>query len=78
MESAELLKLLRDAARGVPDNVPPGWRTTRQWVAEWKISETAALRLIQRGLESGLMERRDFRVRTKTATLCLPHYRTTK
>ena len=60
-----------------PDNVPPGWKTMRQWASECGLSRESTQARMTRLLESGQAEMRKFRVRVRSYTMPIPHYRLT-
>lgn len=76
MESAQLLKHLRDAIACKIDEVPDGWKTTFQWANEWGISSNAAGILLSRAIKVGAVERKLFRIKTDgRGVYPTPHYR---
>ncbi len=76
---APLLARLRLLQSAPAEKIPTGWRTLKEWRAAWgDMSHPAALRLVQAGLKSGVMEMRKFRrIRLDGAPLPVPHYRQT-
>jgi hypothetical protein len=79
MESAELLRRIRDEL-GKKVQVPDSeWKTARQWGIVWGLGPAQANKMILQGIESGLMEMQRFRVSTPTrGSYPIPHYRQTK
>lgn len=69
-----LLAQLRAAQAGEPERVPDGWLTARGWARQWKISDSHARRLIERGVVDGLLNVRKFRVKQATRVIATPHY----
>lgn len=79
MESAELLKRLRQAINNQPDEVPAGWKTVEQFAGEWGISYHAAGFVLMRSSRLGLIEKRKFRIPTEgRGNYPTPHYREIK
>lgn len=62
MESAQLLKSLKEAIACQPETVPKGWKTMTQLAAEWGTSVSHAIRLIRKGIDIGTIEQRKFRI----------------
>lgn len=65
MDSAQLLKSLRDAVSNQSETVPPGWMTADQYAIEWGLSRTQSNRLLKRGVEAGLISGKQFRIKTE-------------
>lgn len=63
MDPAQLLKGLRDALFH-EDVVPPGWYTLTQLRDGWGLSYSHTQRLVQRGVEAGVIAHQKFKVRT--------------
>jgi len=79
MESAELLKRLRQAIANQPDKVPAGWKTVEQFAGEWGMTNNAAGIVLQRAAKCGAMERKRFRIQTVgRGVYPTPHYREIK
>ena len=76
MESAELLRRIRDEL-GKKVQVPDSeWKTARQWGIVWGLGPAQTSKMILQGIESGLMEMQRFRVSTATrGAYPIPHYR---
>ena len=76
MESAELLKRIRDEL-GKKVQVPDSeWKTARQWGIVWNLCLSQTNKLLLQGIESGLVEMQRFRVSTATRGVYpIPHYR---
>jgi predicted transcriptional regulator len=62
MDSAKLLKSLKEAIACQPETVPKGWKTMSQLATEWGISIAHAIRLIRKGIDMGTVEQRKFRI----------------
>ena len=79
MESAELLKRIRDEL-GKKVQVPDSeWKTARQWSSVWNLCLSQTNKLLLQGIESGLVEMQRFRVSTATrGAYPIPHYRQIK
>ena len=65
MDSAQLLKSLRDAVSNRSEPVLPGWMTADEYAIEWGLSRTQANRLLKRGVEAGLIAAKQFRIKTE-------------
>lgn len=79
MESAELLKRIRDEINRKIEIPSSEWKTARDYVQEWGMQQSQTNRLLSQAVESGIMERKLFRIphsgRTSYPT---PHYREIK
>jgi hypothetical protein len=79
MESAELLKRLRDAIACQPEPVPGGFKTSAQWAKKWGMTTNGAGIVLQRSVKAGVMEMKKFRVPTEgRGNYPTPHYREIK
>lgn len=79
MESAELLRRIRDELCKRPKVPDSEWKTARQWGTVWGLGPAQTSKMILQGIESGLMEMQRFRVSTPTrGSYPIPHYRQTK
>jgi hypothetical protein len=76
MESAELLRRIRDEL-GKKVQVPDSeWKTARQWGIVWGLGVAQTNKMLMQGMESGLLEMERFRVKTPTrGAYPIPHYR---
>lgn len=79
MESSELLKRIRDEINRKIEIPSSEWKTARDYVQEWGMQQSQTNRLLSQAVESGIMERKLFRIphsgRTSYPT---PHYREIK
>lgn len=76
MESAELLKRIREEIQQTIQTPEPGWKTVAQWGAEWGLARAQTNRLITEALRAGIMEAKKFRVRMPLRySYPVPHYR---
>ena len=76
MESAELLKRIRDQINCKIEAPSPEWKTSRQWAAEWGLQLSQTNRFLQSALREGIMERKNFRIACDgRAHYPVPHYR---
>lgn len=76
MESAELLRLIRNAVGNKPETVPPGWRTARDLAEQWGIQIGQTLKHLREGMAAGVIEFRKFRVENgQRGVYPVPHYR---
>lgn len=73
LEALERLK----AAIGTNGAEAPedGYKTIKQWAAEWGMSGMHASRLIYGGVALGAWESKTFRIQTAQRTYPVPHYR---
>ena len=73
------LENLRIESIREPEEVPEGWKTMRQISAESELSESYCRSLVLKGVESGRVESRKFRIKTMgTRIMPVPHYRNVK
>jgi len=52
-----------------------GFKKNVDWAAEWGITPAYTRRLIKRGLEQGIIEKKIFRIATGSGVRPVPHYR---
>lgn len=72
--SKEILARLTEALNCKTDAVPPGFKTRAQWQKEWGCSPSHAKKLINAGIEAGLIEVRKYRVMQTQGACPTPHY----
>lgn len=76
MESAELLKRIRDEIQRKIELPTGEWKTSKQWAQVWGLQQSQSNRLLSSAVESGIMETKLFRVPCPTrASYPIPHYR---
>lgn len=76
MESAELLRRIRDELQKRPKVPDSEWKTARQWGTVWGLGISQTNKMLLQGMESGLMEMQRFRISTPTrGAYPIPHYR---
>lgn len=76
MESAELLKRIRDEINCKIEVPSPEWKTSKQWMDEWGLQLSQTNRLLQSAVRSGIMERKNFRIACEGRPhYPVPHYR---
>ena len=76
MESADLLKRIRDELEKKIQAPDSEWKTARQWGIVWGLGLSQTNKMLMHGMESGLMEMERFRVSTPTrGSYPIPHYR---
>lgn len=63
MESSELLKLIRNAIDNKCDKVPEGWKTIKEYSAEWRLQMSQTSKLLREATSLGLMESKTFRIK---------------
>lgn len=79
MESAELLKRIRDELQRKVDVPTSEWKTARQWMQEWEMQQSQTNRMLTLAVENGLMERKLFRIPCSSrSSYPTPHYREIK
>lgn len=79
MESAELLRRIRDEIQRKIEFPTAEWKTSRQWMAEWGLQQSQTNRILNQGVEVGLMETKTFRIPCPTrGSYPVPHYRQKK
>lgn len=70
-----LLEKLREVGRQA-EPVPKGWKTSVQLQAEWGFSQSQVSILLIRGMKSGIVEMKKFRIAGLNGMVkCVPHYR---
>lgn len=76
MTDKQLLKRLEAALKNERlDVVPKGFFTREQWSKKFDCASFKTKKLIRGGIKSGLMERKDFRIKVSGIILPIPHYR---
>jgi hypothetical protein len=62
---SDALKLLAELQRSIQqfDQIPKGFKPTRQWAKEWGYSERRARKLLDTGVRKGLLIRKRFRAK---------------
>ena len=60
------------------EKVPAGFLTVKEWAVAQKIDRSTAADLIKRSFESGLMEKRNFRIQTGAGVRSIAHYKIIK
>lgn len=69
-------KLLQDALREEPDQVPKEWKTAKQIAAEIGKSLQHTGAILNKTVRLGVVEHRKFRIRTETGRVIpIPHYK---
>lgn len=76
--SKQILARLSEALASNEDTVPPGFKTRAQWQKEWGCSSSHAKKLLNAGIEAGLIELRKFKVKLGNGVTPTPHYGPTK
>jgi len=76
MESAELLRRIRDEIQRKVEVPPPEWKTALQWSKEWGLARAQTNQMLTSGIKNGIMEFQTFRIPMPTrASYPVPHYR---
>lgn len=76
MDSAELLRRIRDEINCKVEVPSPEWKTARQWMQEWGMQLSQTNRMIGIAVRSGIMERKVFRISCDGRPhYPVPHYR---
>lgn len=76
MESAELLRRIRDELQNRPQVPDSEWKTARQWGNVWGLCISQTNRMLMIACETGIMEMQKFRIPTPTrGAYPIPHYR---
>ncbi len=79
MESAELLRQIRNELQNRPQAPDSEWKTARQWGSVWNLCISQTNRMLMIAVENGIMEMRKFRIPTPTrGAYPIPHYRQIK
>ena len=79
MESSELLRRIRDEIQRKIEVPTSDWKTSRQWMDEWGLQQSQTNRILNQGVEVGLIETRSFRIPCPTrGSYPVPHYRPKK
>ena len=69
------LDQLREEFSGHAEDVPDGWKTVKQLAKETGMSEVHTRKLVAKGIESGTVDVRKFKIQTITRLMPVPHYR---
>ena len=73
--SANLLDRLRESACKC-EEIPKGWKTSMEWAKEFKLSPPQTRRLLRKGLEDGVVEKKGFRSRLENGKVTIkPFYK---
>ena len=76
MESAELLKLIRDEIQHTIQSPTEDWKTVAQWGAEWGLQRAQTARMLSVAVRAGIMEHKRFRLfMPMRHSYPVPHYR---
>ena len=76
MESAELLRRIRDEIQRKIEIPTSEWKTSREWMQEWDLKQSQTNRTLTQGVELGIMEARTFRIPCPVrGSYPVPHYR---
>ena len=79
MESAELLKRIRDEINRKIEIPSSEWKTALQWGKEWGLARAQTNQMLTGAVKSGIMEFKTFRIPMATrASYPTPHYREIK
>lgn len=79
MESSELLRRIRDEIQRKIEVPTSDWKTSRQWMDEWGLQQSQTNRILNQGVEVGIMETKNFRIPCPTrGSYPVPHYRQKK
>lgn len=70
-----LADLVEALANGGVEAVPDGWQTTRQIASESGKSTARTAEILREALAAGLIEVRNFRIRSGGRVYPIPHYR---
>lgn len=76
MESAELLRRIRDEIQRKIEIPTSEWKTSREWMQEWDLKQSQTNRTLSQGVELGIMEAKTFRIPCPIrGSYPVPHYR---
>jgi hypothetical protein len=76
MESAELLKRIRDEIQRKIEFPTAEWKTSREWGQEWGLRQAQTNRTLKQAVDLGLMETKTFRIPCAArGSYPVPHYR---
>jgi hypothetical protein len=77
MKNNALLQRILSAKSYSPDDVPKGFKTAREYAADWGVRERRTREILQSGIRDGVVEAKSFRIATGVdGRLCpVPHYR---
>lgn len=65
-------------ASAVVDEIPEGFLSVVEYAQLWDCDTSTAYQLLNKGVETGLAERKRFRVMTSTGARSMAHYRQIK
>ncbi len=69
---AKLLAMIRESEA---EKVPKGWYTRKEWQKRWNLREARTRELLARAIEEGLMERKEFVIKSDVYVMRIPHYK---
>lgn len=75
---SNLLAKLQQVVQGKPETPPKGFLTAKEWAKRWGKSSQHTRRLINAGLDNGILEEKPFRVFVGKLLRATPHYREVK
>jgi hypothetical protein len=76
MESAELLRRIRDEIQRKVQQPTTEWKTALQWGKEWGLGRAQTNQMLTSAVKNGIMEFQTFRIPMPTrASYPVPHYR---
>lgn len=74
-DSKRLLDALLGHIKPKPDTIPPGFRTSLEWAKDWGMSRPSANSLLNKSVQAGMVERRDFLLLFPCGLRKVTHYR---
>ena len=72
---AEMIASLKKSSE---EKIPEGFRSIKEWASVQNIDRSTADKLIKQSHESGLMEKRNFRIQTGAGVRSIAHYKIIK
>jgi CRISPR/Cas system type I-B associated protein Csh2 (Cas7 group RAMP superfamily) len=74
----EWADMIASLKKSTADKIPDGFRSVKEWASVQNIDRSTADKLIKQSCESGLMEKRNFRIETAAGVRSIAHYKIIK
>ena len=71
----DLYSVLYDAMSGDADVPEPGYYTSERWGSEWGVTQSHALKMLRKGMQSGIVEVKKYRIKAGDRIVNTRHFR---